>query len=129
MYNFSKKPTLMIVDDEKNFTESLQLALEDEFTVSTAASLEIAREALKRSSPAAILLDMRLPDGEGIEFLRELKEFSKLPVVIVMTAYATVESIVKGLSEGAVDYIIKPMDIEKLKLKLRIYLGDRALRK
>jgi DNA-binding NtrC family response regulator len=121
MINAVDKPTLLIVDDEQNFTESLQFALEDEFTVSIAASLKIAREALKKTTPAAILLDLRLPDGEGIELLYELKESSKLSVVIIMTAYATVESIVAALSKGAVDYFIKPLDIEKLKIKLRMY--------
>jgi DNA-binding response OmpR family regulator len=115
----SHKPMLLIVDDEQNFTESLQLAIEDEFTVSVADSLESAREALKRISPAAILLDLRLPDGNGIQLLREIKKFSKTPVVIVMTAYSTTDSILQALNEGAMDYIPKPLDIKKLKLELR----------
>ena len=124
--DFPDKPTLMIVDDEQNFTESLQLAIEDEFTVSVAGSLESARQALKSFQPAAVLLDLRLPDGDGLELLHDLNKLAKLPVVVVMTAYKSVESIVKALSEGAVDYYIKPLNIEKLKLELKKNIQNKA---
>jgi two-component system, NtrC family, response regulator PilR len=121
------KPTLMIVDDERNFTESLRLAIEDVYSVSIVGSLERARELLKNWLPAAILLDLRLSDGEGIELLRELKNSSRMPVVIVMTAFATVDSFIKAQHEGAVDYFPKPLDILKLKKALRMELEKRAL--
>jgi DNA-binding NtrC family response regulator len=89
---------------------------------SSASSLKGAREALKVISPAVILLYLRLQDGDGIEFLREFKKFTKLPVVIIMTAYSTMESFVNAVNEGAVDYLVKPFDIEKLKINLRKYL-------
>ncbi len=127
MINTGDKPTLMIVDDEQNFAESLQLAIEDAFTVFVAGSLKNAREVLKNKMPDAILLDLRLPDGEGIELLREMKEFSRLPVVIVMTAFAAVDSYIKMRQEGAVDYFSKPLDILKLKRVLKIELGKRTL--
>ena len=121
------KPTLLIVDDERNFAESLQLAIEDVFTVSVAGSLEIARKTLTYCLPAAILLDMRLPDGEGIELLNELKNSGRLPVVIVMTAFATVDNFIRMQNEGAVDYFAKPLDISKLKRVLRTELEKRSL--
>jgi two-component system response regulator AtoC len=119
MGNYRYKPTLMIVDDEQNFTESLQLAIEDEFAVSVAGSLEGARQVLKSFQPDAILLDLRLPDGDGIELLKELKQLARLPVVIVMTAHASVESYLRTLNEGGIDYLVKPLNIEKLKLVLK----------
>jgi two-component system, NtrC family, response regulator AtoC len=124
-----KKPTLMIVDDEKNFTESLQLAIEDAFAASTFESLARARAYLKNTIPDAILLDVHLPDGEGIELFRDLKEIDPMPVVIVMTAYATVESAIRALKEGAVDYFTKPLDIDKLKRELGVYIENRNLQK
>jgi two-component system response regulator AtoC len=127
--NFPDKPTLMIVDDEQNFTESLQLAIEDEFAVFVAGSLESARQALKNFQPAAVLLDLRLPDGDGLELLDDLNKLAKLPVVVVMTAYTSVESIVKALSEGAVDYFIKPLNIEKLKSELKKNLESKTEQK
>ncbi len=128
MINMADRPTLMIVDDEQNFTESLRLAIEDAFTVSVASSLKIAREALKRTLPDAILLDLRLPDGDGMDLLHELKESVQSTVVIVMTAYASAASIVKALNGGAVEYFAKPLDILRLKSVLRAELGKRAQR-
>ncbi len=128
MSNSSKKPTVLIVDDERNFTESLKLAIEDAYNVSDAGSLRQAREILKENMTDVILLDIRLPDGEGIELLRELKESGRMPIVIVMTAHATVESAVRALKEGSVDYFTKPLDIDKLKRELGIYLENRTLR-
>jgi DNA-binding response OmpR family regulator len=125
MINTCDKPTLMIVDDERNFAESLQLAIEDTFTVSVAESLESARQILGKNMPDAILLDLRLPDGEGVELLHELKEFSQLPVVIVMTAFAEADSFIKTRIEGAIDYFPKPLDIVKLKRVLRIELRKK----
>lgn len=127
--NCTDKPTLMIVDDEQNFTESLQLAIEDEFTVSIAGSLESARQALKIIQPAAVLLDLRLPDGDGLELLNDLNKLAKLPVVVVMTAYESVESFVKALDEGAVDYYTKPLNIEKLKSELKKNLVSKTAHK
>jgi DNA-binding NtrC family response regulator len=124
-----KKPTIMIVDDEKNFTESLQLAIEDAFTVTSASTLSMARAVLKDSMPDAILLDVYLPDGEGIEVLRELKKNHRMPIVIVMTAFATVENAIRALKEGAVDYVTKPLDIDKLKRELGVYLENKSLQK
>lgn len=129
MGNGAEKPTVLIVDDERNFTESLKLAIEDVYKVSDAERLRQAREILQENIPDAILLDVRLPDGEGIELLRELKESGRMPVVIVMTAHGTVENAVKALKEGAVDYITKPLDIDKLRRELGIYLENRTLQK
>jgi DNA-binding NtrC family response regulator len=123
------KPRLMIVDDELPFSESLQLALEDAFEVSTAPSLRRARESLKAEVPDAILLDMRLPDGSGLDFLHELEALDSRPVVIIITAHATIDSAVTALKDGAVDYFTKPLDIDKLKRELNVYLENKFLHK
>ncbi len=124
-----KKPTVMIIDDERNFAESLRLAIEDALDVSTCETLGQARTALAETLPDAVLLDVQLPDGNGTELLRDLKESGDLPVVIVMTAYATVENAISALKLGAVDYFTKPLDIEKLKRELAVYLENRTLQK
>lgn len=122
-------PYLIIVDDEPNFSESLQMALEDTYAVSKACSIGSANELLKEKIPDAILLDIRLPDGNGINLLRELKGIDPMPVVIVMTAHATIANAVSALKEGAVDYFTKPLDIEKLKRELNVYLENKFLQK
>ncbi|MDI6728756.1 MAG: sigma-54 dependent transcriptional regulator [Thermodesulfovibrionales bacterium] len=129
MSNHNYKPYLIIVDDEPHFSESLQMAIEDTFKVSTAPSLGSARELLKEKIPDAVLLDMKLPDGNGIDFLRELKVINPMPVVIIMTAYAAIDNAVTALKEGAVDYFTKPLDIEKLKRELNVYLENKFLQK
>lgn len=129
MSNHNYKPYLIIVDDEPHFSESLQMAIEDTFKISTAHSLGSARELLKEKIPDAVLLDMKLPDGNGIDFLRELKGINPMPVVIIMTAYAAIENAVTALKEGAVDYFTKPLDIEKLKRELNVYLENKFLQK
>ncbi len=124
--NIPDRPTVMIVDDERNFTESLQLAIEDEFSVSVAGSLESARQALERFQPAAILLDLRLPDGDGLELFHDLKKLSKLPVVVVMTAHASLESYAKTLGKGGIGYLVKPLNIEKLKSELKKHIKNNS---
>lgn len=123
------KAALAIVDDEVNFSESLKMALEDSFAVSTAHSIREGRELFRQNIPDAILLDIRLPDGDVFSFLGELRELDPMPVIIIMTAYATIDSAVKALKEGAVDYFTKPLDIERLKRELDVYLDNRFLQK
>jgi len=103
----NKKPCILIVDDEPNFSESLKMTLDDSFDISMANSLAAARDFLKRRLPDAILLDIRLPDGDGIEFLQEIKNFNSDPVIIIMTAFATVNNAINALKKGAVDYFTK----------------------
>lgn len=121
------RPHILIIDDEPNFSESLKLALDDSFDISTASTLNSARDFLSRKSPDAVLIDVRMPDGNGIDFLSEIELSDSGPVVLVMTAYATVNSAVEALKRGAVDYFTKPIDIGKLKRELAVYLENRFL--
>ncbi|MGA2191971.1 MAG: sigma-54 dependent transcriptional regulator [Nitrospirota bacterium] len=123
------KPSILIIDDEANFRESLQLALEDSYIIRAAANIKSALAAVKESTPDAVLLDVRLPDGEGTDLLSELNKLNPAPVTIVMTAYATLDNAVGALKQGAVDYLLKPIEIEKLKRELDIYLENRSLKK
>ena len=130
MRDDKKKPSLLIVDDEANFRESLEMAFNDTFAVSVAGSLAEAKERITDRIPDVILLDIRLPDGDGVELLGDLKSSLRMiPVVFIMTAYATVESAVRALKEGAADYIIKPFDLEKLRREIAVYLENRFLLK
>ncbi len=129
MVNHNIRPLVLIVDDEPNFNESIQIALEDSFDVATSISLGGARESLQAHTPDAVLLDIRLPDGNGIDFLQELKNIDPEPVVIVMTAYVSIGDAIAALKEGAADYFTKPLDLGKLKRELSVYLENRSLQK
>lgn len=125
----TSRPHLLIIDDEPNFSESLQIAIEDAYNVSKANSVSAARKFLETKHTDVILLDIKLPDGSGIDFLHELKGMEPVPLVFVMTAYATVDSAVASLKEGALDYFTKPLDIEKLKREINVYIENKDLHK
>jgi DNA-binding NtrC family response regulator len=114
---------VLIIDDEKLMRVSLEKQLKKEgFLVK---SMKTAGDALKyvRSEDYDIVVsDLRLPGLDGIEFLKEIKSISQKTIVIIMTAYGTVESAVTAMREGAFDYICKPFSTDELIIKL-----ERAL--
>jgi two-component system, NtrC family, response regulator AtoC len=107
-------PHALAVDDDPNFLNALAELIENQgFTTHTATTLRDARERLLHKQPDIALIDLRLPDGSGMELLRELE---KLPTeVIVITGHADVDSAVEALRIGAADYLTKPLDIARLK--------------
>ncbi|MGH8325797.1 MAG: sigma-54-dependent transcriptional regulator [Steroidobacteraceae bacterium] len=109
----------LIVDDDRDVVEWLEeVARMEGFTISRAASLREARIELGRQRPDVLLTDLRLPDGEGIELLRELEKPESTEVIIV-TGHATVDSAVSALRAGASDYLVKPADLERVQAVLR----------
>jgi DNA-binding NtrC family response regulator len=107
-------PHALAVDDDPNFLNALAELIENQgFTTHTATTLQDARERLRHKQPDIALIDLRLPDGSGMELLRELE---KVPTeVIVITGHADVDSAVEALRIGAADYLTKPLDIARLK--------------
>ncbi|HEX2164812.1 MAG TPA: sigma-54 dependent transcriptional regulator [Thermoanaerobaculia bacterium] len=107
-------PHALAVDDDPNFLNALAELIENQgFTTNTATTLRDARERLLHKQPDIALIDLRLPDGSGMELLRELE---KVPTeVIVITGHADVDSAVEALRIGAADYLTKPLDVVRLK--------------
>jgi two-component system, NtrC family, response regulator AtoC len=109
----------LIVDDDADVVDWLQeVARMEGFTVARALSLREARIELGRQRPDVLLTDLRLPDGEGIELVRELEK-PEATEVIVVTGHATVDSAVAALRAGASDYLVKPADLERVQAVLR----------
>ena len=109
----------LIVDDDADVVDWLQeVARMEGFTVARALSLREARIELGRQKPDVLLTDLRLPDGEGIELVRELDK-PEATEVIVVTGHATVDSAVAALRAGASDYLVKPADLERVQAVLR----------
>jgi heterodisulfide reductase subunit A2 len=106
---------VLVVDDEMVVRDSLKEWLADEgFSATMAASGEEALECLSAQTFDAMLLDIKMPGMDGVEVLKKAKDlFPALPVVM-MTAYATVETAVEAMKIGALDYLIKPFDPEAL---------------
>jgi two-component system, NtrC family, response regulator PilR len=111
---------LLIVDDEASLRDFLSIVFEEEgWSVETAASLADARNAVARHEPDLVLCDLMLPDGSGIDLLREVKAAAPSIAVIMITAHTSTKSAVEALKAGAFDYIAKPFDIDELKIIVR----------
>ncbi len=109
--------TVLVIDDEQLVRWSIEklLSKEGHEVVSVGTGAEGLLK-LRESIPDVVLLDMKLPDIEGIEILRTIKkENGELPVIVI-TAYGSIDSAINAIKTGAFDYIVKPFDAEKLKL-------------
>jgi DNA-binding response OmpR family regulator len=119
--------TILVVEDEAQVAASLRDLLEHEgYVVHVAGSIAEARRALADTTLGlgAMLLDWRLPDGEGIDLLKELRKSSELPVLMV-TARVEVIDRVLGLEIGADDYVTKPVEPRELLARLKVRLRSR----
>jgi DNA-binding NtrC family response regulator len=119
---------ILIVDDETIVRESLGSWFREEgYSVDVAAS---AREALEKLSQAAwdiFLLDIRMPGMNGLELQRKIKEAHPDSTIIIMTAYASVETAVEAMKQGAYDYIVKPFDPDDLEHLVRNAIERKQL--
>jgi two-component system, NtrC family, response regulator AtoC len=107
---------ILVVDDEKLVCWSLsEMLTEAGFTVETALTGAEARERFCHFNPEIILLDVRLPDANGIELLSEFKALDEDVLILMITAYADADSAVNALKKGADDYIGKPFDLQHVK--------------
>ncbi len=110
----------LVVDDEKNISEILSIVLSEfGFNVKTANSFYEFERLSEEQSFDLALVDLRLPDGNGIDILKEIKEKNPNTEVIIITAFATPDTAVKAMKLGAYDYIQKPFSIPELKLLIR----------
>jgi two-component system response regulator AtoC len=108
-------PHALAVDDDPNFLSALAELIEGQgFTTNTACNLRDARAQVSHRTPDVALVDLYLPDGSGIDLLKDL-ELGTGTEVVLMTGHADVESAVQALRLGASDYLTKPLDIGRLK--------------
>ena len=112
------EPRALIVDDDANFRESLELLVRRErFTTASAGSLEEAAKALASGSFDVVLMDLGLPDGDGLAWLRE-QPATGSSELIVITGSTSVETAIDALRGGALDYLTKPIDRARLSTAL-----------
>jgi DNA-binding NtrC family response regulator len=110
--------TILIVDDEAAARYGMRRALEGNFRVVEAASAREAREAIGRERPALIVLDLIMPEEDGLAFLRSLRESEDETPVLIASALDTARTAVEALQIGANDYIVKGFDIEELRKRV-----------
>lgn len=105
------KGRILVVDDEEGMCEFLEFMLKDEgYEVHSAYSADKALQKIKEGGFALILADIKMPGMDGLEMLQRIRELDDKAVVIVMTAYASLETAVRAIKCDAYDYLIKPFD-------------------
>jgi two-component system response regulator PilR (NtrC family) len=122
-----KSAKILIIDDDENIRKVLQTILEDEgyFT----ETVETAKKGIERSEKEfynLALIDVRLPDMEGIELLTKLQETKPKMRKIIVTGYPTLQNAVAAVNKGADAYVMKPFDVEKILLTIRDQLKAQA---
>ena len=121
--------TLLIVDDE----DLVRWSLRERFTRDGCTVIEAATaaDAIRRLEPGVdlVLLDMRLPDGDGLEVLRRIKELAPDTPVILMTAFSSVESAVEAMKLGAYSYVAKPFNLDEVAVVVANALETSRLRR
>lgn len=116
----TKQISILIVDDEDSVRDSLyNWFIEDRYHVKCAENAKVALALLESETYDIILADIKMPGMDGLEMLRRIKAIKKESIVIVMTAFATVDTAVQALKDGAFDYITKPFDPDDLSHLIR----------
>ncbi|MEW6259856.1 MAG: response regulator [Thermodesulfobacteriota bacterium] len=111
---------VLFVDDEKDFLETLIKRMKKRHVDAHAASSGTeALQSIRESSFDVIVLDVRMPDMDGIEVLRAIKTLAPMSEVIMLTGHACLEVAREGMSLGAFDYLMKPVNIDELLYKLQ----------
>jgi len=111
----TEKARILVIDDDDSVRKVLTMALEDKgYTVDAARDANEAMEKSRSSLYNLAFIDVRLPDMEGTELLRMLKETAPKTAKIILTGYPSLGNAVKAVNEGADGYIIKPFKMEKL---------------
>ena len=112
--------TLLIVDDERGILNTLEESFRDMFKVHTANSGAEALQIFRDRDVHLVLSDQRMPEMTGVELFAKLKAINPVPVRILITGYADINVVIRGLNEGLMwQYVTKPWDTEELKTLLR----------
>lgn len=116
----SRKVSILIVDDEESVRDSLyNWFIEDDYKVECAEDAKKALSILESENFDIILADIKMPGMDGMEMLKRIKALKKDAIVIIMTAFATIDTAVQALKDGAFDYVTKPFDPDDLSHLIR----------
>src|SRR5574339_501666 len=122
---------ILIADDEETMTESLAAWLrEDGYTVDTASSGRQAIDKAKERDYAIYFVDLKMPGGiDGIETMMEIRKLRRDASIVVITAYATVDTAITAIKEGAQEYIVKPCHPQEISLLVERVIGVKSLQR
>mgnify|MGYP000840695227 CR=1 FL=1 len=120
----TEKRSVMILEDDADLAEGIELSLQsDELRFTICHTIADAKESLRLRRFDLLILDINLPDGSGLDFCRELKQRSNVPIAL-LTAKDMEMDIVRGLESGADDYITKPFSLMVLRARVRARLRN-----
>ena len=120
-------PSVLIVDDEKHTREGLQQALAENYDVTIAASADEAFNLLEAQPYDVVLTDLRMPGKSGLKVIDKALALPHRPAVLMMTAYGNIETAVEAMKRGAVDFLTKPVNIERLEVLIQRALKTKTL--
>lgn len=124
----TKKPRILVIDDEAVMRESLKdWLMEDGYEVDLAAGGREALDMAQEKDWDVILLDLKMPGIDGIETLERLKELNLQAEILMMTAYATVDTAVQAMKQGAFDYLAKPFDPDQVEIQIKKIIVHKEL--
>ena len=119
---------ILIVDDEEIIRESLSFILKKEgYRVHEAANGRAALELVKKDSFDLVITDLEMPEMKGVELLEQVSQVSPETLVVIITAYGSIDTAIAALRMGAIDYILKPVEFDELLVKVRRLLASRRL--
>ncbi len=121
--------TIFVVDDEVSIREGITMALETKYRIKAFPEAEAAIKALKKEAPDLMLLDIGLPGMDGIEALHEIKNIQPDALVIMITAFEDIKTVVSTMKLGAYDYVVKPIHMDGLEVTIQNALETIKLRK
>lgn len=119
--------SLLIVDDEKHTRDGLSAVLEDDYDVTTARDADEAFNLMEADEYDVVLTDLRMAGKSGLKVIDRAVKLAYRPVVIMMTAYGSVDTAVEAMKRGAFDFVTKPLNIEKLEILIKRALKSRNL--
>ena len=124
------KEKILVADDEQSMREFLDIMLKKEgYKVSLASHGEEVLKLAERDIFDLILMDIRMPKLDGISVLKKVKTLSPETIVIMITAYASADTAIKAMKEGAYDYVTKPFKVDEIKLIIKNALEKKNLQK
>ena len=120
-------PSVLIVDDEKHTREGLQQALQESYDVTVASNADEAFNLMDAQEFEVIVTDLRMPGKSGLKVIDKALALPNRPAVIMMTAYGSIDSAVEAMKRGAVDFLTKPVQIERLEILIQRALKTKTL--
>jgi DNA-binding NtrC family response regulator len=121
--------TIYVIDDEQTIREGIQMSLEEDYKVSVFSEAETAINAIRADPPDLVLLDIGLPGMNGIEALAKIKHLSPDILVIMITAFEDINTVISAMKLGAFDYVVKPLHMDGLAVTIQNALETIRLKK